>query len=422
MRYTTRIIVPPRIRRSGAPGSPGGAYGPQVLGVRKTLGFGDRLGLAAAGHVAFASRHPEFAPILAQISAGEMSMLGKLPGDVVGAASRAVGAARFRQPWGADADRLRDAQEVAGAAGAGFTYFTLDASEFVRANVDQMSDTQLASAVDTLVAEGELPENWFEPYLDRTIDLSDGHRLQISLAPLSRAALRYASAVQHCARLSAATARANQGRPFELEVALDAAEAVASPLEHLFVGLELEARGVRLTSLALRFVDETAPDAIASTLLEHAAVADFCGPYKMCFHDPAEGSAILPLLGRTCKDAFHVKVSAVSYLEALRVIMEVDPEALQEIASFGLNQAAEPDVLDEPEARKRLAEASPAVLTTGRTQDGQPFKQVITEQLDRHAELYAERLINGYERLLAPVFRGLMPDVAKRLRPTDIIR
>ncbi len=416
MRYTTRIIVPPRVRRSGPPGSPGGAYGPQVLGVRKTFGFGDRLGAATAANIAAAAAHPEFAPVFAQQPVREMMLMGSSLADVLGNAARAVGAARFRQPWGADADRLRTAQEVTEAAEAGFTCFTFDPSEFVRGGVDELSATELQGAVDAMVADGDLPDHWAEPYLERTIDLPGNHQLQITLEPLQRAVVRYAPAVVHCARLSSALARSNQGRPFEIEVVLDAVDVPATALEHLFIGLELEARGVRLTGLALRYLgggtgEEAGEPGILAAgerqLREHAAVAEFCGPYKLCFYEAEIGPFFYPVIGRVCGDVFHLKTTAASYLEALRVVSQVDPALFREIVSASAQDRALAEdfsvggagsILDQPAVRQSLDAAFTTVMTNGQEAAGRPFKQAVLELLDRHADLYTDALTTCFEK------------------------
>ena len=439
MRYTTRIIVPPRVRRSGPPGSPGGAYGPQVLGVRKTLGFGDRLGVAGAAHIAVAAAHPEFAPVFAQQSIHDMTVTARTPADVVGSAARAVSAARFRQPWGADADRLHTAQEVTDAAEAGYTCFTFDPCEMVAAGVSKLSAAELQSAVDALVAEGDLPDHWAEPYLDRTINLSGNHRLRIEWEPLQRAVVRYLPAVVHCARMASALARSNQGRPFEIEVALDAVDAPASTLEHLFIGLELEARGVRLTGLALRYAEdpegtgegEQAVGDLEQALREHAAVAEFCGPYKLCFYETVDPLKLYPIIGRVCGEALHVKITGASYLEALRIVAQVDPTLFQEIASYSLSQPAvgvtsklgvTQAKLDELRAdvaggsidallnnllgRRCLDATFGAVLTASRDATGRPFKETILALLDEHADLYSQAIGAYFDRHIEQLTAG----------------
>ncbi len=340
-------------------------------------------------------------------------------------AMRAVGHVRFRPPWGADANLLASPQEIETAAAAGFTYFTIDPSGFLRPDVDALSEPQIASALAALIEEGTLGEDWSQPYLDRTIDLPGNQQLTLTLGPLQRAAVRYSRAIRHCARLSEAIARANHGRPYETEAFFGAMPFAATALEHLFIGLELEARGVRLTSLALRLIgpeDATrvqAGDATATKarLLEHAAVAEFCGPYKLSFHNVSLLPSLYPVLGECCGDALHVKTRHLSFLEALRVIHRTEPSLFERItkivaaspdtSSSGLtnaflhavNRDLEQDWLGEPDPEAALVRIA-AALMAGVDQDGRPVRLAITEKLEEHMEIYREQLTALFDKRL----------------------
>ena len=334
MRYTTRIIVPPRIRRSGQPGS-GGAYKPQALGVRKTVGFDNPFCLATPAHLAAAGRHTDFAPVFAQSEAVESSRAPSQAVEIMQAATRAVSESRYRQPWGADANLLRQPADVEAAANAGYTYYTVDPSAFLRQGVETMSPDGLSAELQTLVTEGDLPEDWSAPYLNRTVELPGDVRLTLDEAHLQRAAVKYARAVRHCARMSEAIARANSGRSYELEVYLGGTHTPTTTLEHLFVGLELEARGVRLTGFAPAMPgtdDGLEPEgSFVRWLREHAAAAQFCGPYKLSFHGATARENVLPLLGRCCGEGLHVKSDGLSYLEALKVVQRVEPALFEQV-------------------------------------------------------------------------------------------
>ena len=411
MRYTTRIIVPPKVRRSG-PGSAGGAHKPQVLGVRKSFGFDDPFGLATPGHLEAATLHPDFAPLLVQHGFGGVDASGLTPSQAVAGAVRAVGQARFRPPWGADANLLRDPQAVEIAAAAGFTDYTLDPSEFVRPNVDSLDTAAVTGAIQALIDEGTLSDDWCQPYVDRTIDLPGSERLTLTLEPLRRAAVKYGRAIRHCARLSEAVARANQGHPYETEVFFGAGPELTTALEHLFIGLELEARGVRLTGLGLKLVDAADEGRVAAAearLRQHAAVAGFCGPYKLSFHGLSFLPALYPLVGRCCEDALHVKAGGLSYLEALRVVGRTNPRLLDLAAELLTESGGPAALLSVVGGNQEAGSAdaafwlwrSAAALFSTTNPGSRSVKEAVTATLEQHADTYREQLTAVFDKRLS---------------------
>ncbi len=405
VRYTTRIIVPPRVRRSGMPGSPGIGPRPQAIGVRKSLGFGDRLGLATAGQIAVAAEHPDFAPFFVQSTPRAMTEAGRTPQETLAAAARTVGNARFRQPWGADADGLRTPQEVDETAAAGFTYFTIDLSEHVRDDAGQLPPDVLATTVETMVADGDLPENWAEPYLDRTVELPDGEGIRLGIDALRRAAVRFGHAILHGARMYETVARANRGRPCEIEISLDQIGSPISAAEHLFLGLELEARGVRMTGLALRLANAE-PMIFEASLREHVAVASFCGPYKLSFRSDAHDPALVSVIGRTCGDLLHYKTSAESYLEALRLAWRLEPDLFhQVITAAGVASAAR---AADPEAFYVDGHAGGVQMDqlSGEVLANDALRSALLELVDQRADVYQELLVARYRRLIQTLNAG----------------
>ena len=239
-----------------------------------------------------------------------------------------------------------------------------------------------------------------------------------------------------------AVARASHGRPFEIGVYLDRSDAVAAtPLEHLFLGLELEARGVRITGLGLRFAggDEEEFDErgnnleeFEARLREHVAIAQFCGPYKLIMHGGSDKFGIYPSIGRLCGEQLHIKTSGTSYLEGLRAMLRADLPMFWEIAQYCLSHAAElaPSgqhpvtlreveslanvasedaesvFLDERLGRRVLLAAYGSVLTKGQTCDGHPFKEAILETLSVHADLHHEIIAAHFEKHLRMLSAG----------------
>ncbi len=105
------------------------------LGLSPSFGFGDRLGLATPGHIA-AVRSTRFAPVFAQQSVRENARTGRTPQQVLDDARRAVEAAGWDAPWGADADHLKTLADLPPFVAAGYTFFTVDPGAYVENGAD----------------------------------------------------------------------------------------------------------------------------------------------------------------------------------------------------------------------------------------------------------------------------------------------
>src|SRR3954468_16497121 len=307
---------------------------PSVLGLKKSFGFGDRLGLATPGHLAAANKS-DFAPIFAQQSIREMSRTNRTPGEVMEAAQNALASANYSKAWGADADHLKTPEDVRKTAEAGFCFFTIDPSEHVSNFADRMDPTQVEAAIAQLEADKIFAGgSWKEPYLKRKFEISPSLTLQFTPEQLQRAAIKYGRAIAHSAEMGRHIAQANQGRPFEIEISVDETDTPTSPLEHLFFGLELKQRNVpSVVSLAPRFVGDFEKGIdyrgdirqFEAVLRDHVAIARYCGPYKISVHSGSDKFSVYPVLGRVCGDLLHVKTAGTSYLEALRVLARTAP-------------------------------------------------------------------------------------------------
>jgi hypothetical protein len=147
---------------------------PVVLGLRRSFGFGDRLGLATPGHLAAATKS-DFVPIFAQQSIREMDRTQRTPEEVIRSAQSALAQAGYTSPWGADADHLKTAEDVRRTAAAGFCFFTIDPSEVVNNHADALAANELETGVARLEAEGIFPDRgWKEFYLGQRFDLPGG--------------------------------------------------------------------------------------------------------------------------------------------------------------------------------------------------------------------------------------------------------
>src|ERR1043165_5267824 len=414
---------------------------PTVLGLKKSFGYGDRLGLATAGHLAAAGKS-DFASIFAQQSIREMTRTERTPQEVMEAAQKALAAAGYTQPWGADADHLKTEQDVQRTAAAGFCFFTIDPSEFVSNDADRMTLTQLEGVVKQLEADRIFGDRtWRDYYLQKKFEVSQRLTLAFTKEQLYRAAVKYGRAIAHSEKMGSYIAKANGSRPFEIEVSVDETESATSPQEHLFFGLELKQRQVPwVVSLAPRFIGDFEKGidyrgdlkAFEVSLQDHVAIARFCGPYKISVHSGSDKFSIYPIIGRVCGDLLHVKTAGTSYLEALRAVARTDAALFAEIASFCRSRfendrksyhisttneqiaalppfqskAEEPVYLDEVPGRQLLHVTFGSVLTIGKDGRGQRFKDRILGILDKHRDLHDELVEKHFTKHLSLLNKG----------------
>ena len=205
---------------------------PVPLGLKKSFGFGDRLGLATPGHFA-AFKKFDFAPIFAQQSIREMERTQRTPQEIVVAAQTALATLGYTGAWGADADHLKLPEHADRTAAAGFCFFTIDPSEYV--------------------GKGTLTRELESLYLGKKFDVAG----TFDRTSLYGAAVKYGRALDHIAHLGRHISKVMAGKPFEIEVSVDETESPTSALEHLFIALELKRHRVpHVVSVAPRFVGD----------------------------------------------------------------------------------------------------------------------------------------------------------------------
>jgi len=308
------------------------------LGLSPSFGFGDRLGLATPGHIA-AVRGTKFAPIFAQQSIRENDRTGRTPQQVIDDAKRAVESAKWDAPWGADADHLMTVNDIQPFVDAGYTFFTVDP----RAHVDNTADTNSVKALKQKIAAF----NWDELsglYLSENIKQArPPSRMigQFDRESLMRATVKYGRAIQLAVTMYKRLSDLKDD--FDFEMSVDESNSPTTPLEHFFIANELIRKGVKLTSLAPRFIGrfEKGVDyigdlsALDAELKKHAAVTAHFGTYKYSLHSGSDKFSIYPLIVKHWGERLHVKTAGTSYLEALRVLTKYEPDLFLKIYSLG---------------------------------------------------------------------------------------
>ena len=382
---------------------------PQPLGLRPSVGLGDRIGLATPGHVrALRSTGTALAPIFAQQSIREMERTGRGPGEVMADATWALLDAGWDQPFGADADHLKTTEHIDRCLPWGYTLFTIDPGDHVGAPVpwERLGDTPR-----DLVAR-----------LARPLDLGD-RALTPTEAELLEAAATYGAAVAHVADLYEHLRERAPAGGFELEVSVDETDARTTHAGHVFIADALRRLGVEWVSLAPRFVGafEKGIDyigdvgALAEDIAVHAAIAGRLGPYKLSVHSGSDKFSAYPAIAEATGGVLHLKTAGTSYLEALRAVALHDEPLLRRIYAFALERFAEdratyhlsagepgpgatPD-LDDPAARQVLHVTFGSVLAS---ELGDELRSRLAGDL---REPYADALEHHLGRHLRP-FNG----------------
>ncbi len=315
---------------------------PIPLGLAKSAGCGDRLGLATPGHIQ-AIRRSTMAPILAQQSIRENARTGRTPQEVMDDALWGVLQEGWRDGFGADADHLKSTEDIDSCVAAGYTFYTIDPS----AHVDNHANTDPVETLRTKVAAldwSELNTTWesLQQQLGSApIDLGT-FSVTITEEDLLRAAAKYGRVVAHTVKMYRHLEQVMSGRPFELEMSVDETETVTTLAEHIYIAHELKRLGVKWVSLAPRYVGdfEKGVDYIGDlgefekSFAQHLAVSHTYGPYKLSLHSGSDKFLIYPIASRLAGDLVHLKTAGTSYLEALRAIGELNPTLFREIVAF----------------------------------------------------------------------------------------
>jgi hypothetical protein len=305
-----------------------------LAGLAVSFGTGDRLGLAGPGHLR-ALRRFAAAPVLAQQSARELELMGRTYEQVLDAATWAVFREGYDRPWGADGDHLKSADWVRTALQAGCTMITADVSEFIRAYYGSQATDELGKAYAGL--DSSYRRRIEKSYLPLKLRLDTGEQVVFSEETLARAALIYREAIEHAERLYRAGVEVKGEGGFDFELSVDETETPTSAEAHTFVALEARASGVRVSSLAPRFLGEFQKgidyigdlEAFRRSLRTHAALARELG-YRLSIHSGSDKFSVFPAIGAETHGRFHLKTAGTSWLEAVRVIASREPELFRE--------------------------------------------------------------------------------------------
>jgi hypothetical protein len=397
------------------------------LGLARSAGFGDRLGLATPGHVR-SVRKFRMAPIFAQQSVRENERTGRSPREVLDDAMWGVFEEGWTAGWGADADHLKSIAHVDRFAAAGYSFFTVDPGEHVDNAAGKAAPAALATSLQALPwADLETTRTDLERSLcSRPLEL-DTLEARFTPEEILRAAAKYGRAVAHTVALHRRLVQVMGDRGFEFEMSVDETDSPTTLAEHVYIASELRRLKVTWVSLAPRYTGtfEKGVDfigdlaAFETSFAGHAAVARAYGPYKLSLHSGSDKFSVYPIAARLAGDLVHLKTAGTSYLEALRALAAIDPALFRAILAFAIERyptdrasyhvsaetgripkvSAMPDsglagLLEDFHAREVLHVTFGSVINDPR------FRASLFDTLRRHAEAYTRTVEAHFDRHL----------------------
>ena len=128
---------------------------PGFCGLKPSFGTGDRLGIVTPAHISsFSSR--EIFPYLCQQSVRELNKTGRSWQDVISDSLWGVFEAGYKNPFGADADHVKEIEDLDVAIKNGFTMFTIDPSDFILTGAGSQDKDKISKRYDSIPEKKEI--------------------------------------------------------------------------------------------------------------------------------------------------------------------------------------------------------------------------------------------------------------------------
>ncbi len=390
---------------------------------RTTIGCGDRLGLASAGHIAAISGY-QASPVLAQQSMRELSLTGRTYRKVVDDAVFLVFQSGHSSGYGADGDHLKNIRDIDTAVDAGMPMITLDLSEVMLAAAGSWSDTEVRA--EYLKLPNELRSLAEKTYEDRIFSVGDGRSIRIDGKTARRCAVMYLEAIGFAEEVYRHLKR-RRGDEFDLEISIDETSAPTLPEHHLFIASELLRRKMAVNSVAPRFIGEFQKGIdyigdmkeFAAQFKDHCRIAETFGGYKISVHSGSDKFKVFPVVGRETGMRFHLKTAGTSWLEAVRAMAVAEPSLYRKMHRQALESYPDatklyhvtkdvtkvPDIRKMPDCRlPELLEMDEARqllhITYGGILNAPSIRGEFLAAMHRHEDVYNELILKHFRRHL----------------------
>ncbi len=320
-----------------------------------TLGTGDRLGVATPGHL-WAIQKFQVRPVLAQQSTRENSQTGRNFSGVIQDAAWAVFQENYQGGYGADGDHLKSIQEIKSALDAGVSMITLDLSEKLNSEAIHYPIERIDRQFKEEIDEGDA-KVILHLFLDKAFRFkaSPGEfSITFNEEEVKRNSLLFHQAIDFTEEVyEFILLRSGRKRIIDFEISIDETPFPTSPENHLFFIILLSHRGVRIDSLAPRFIGEFQKgidyrgdlNKFREQFFQQVSIAQDYGNYKISIHSGSDKFSVFPSMGELAKEGLHLKTAGTSWLEAVRLIALKDPAIYREMHRFALSSFHEASLL-----------------------------------------------------------------------------
>jgi tagaturonate epimerase len=410
---------------------------PSLLGQQSSIGCGDRLGLANAGHIR-AVAGSGLKPVLAQQSVRELERTGREAEDVMDAAVWAVYQEGYKDGFGADGDHLKTPEDIDRYAQAGFTMFTLDIGLYVVNESAHLPMTEVRTRAEALpwdVLKDTL-DSATTRYKNQQFKIAEGLVIKPSEEDVLRSLVKYGAGIAQTVKLTDHLKTKWSDRPVEIELSVDETDTPTSPLEHFIIANELKRLGIKLMSLAPRFIGDFEKGieykgdlkVFREEYIKHAQIAEMLGPYKISIHSGSDKFNVYSVIGSIGFGKVHIKTAGTSWLEALRTIAVSDPALFGELldcARMNYNHDRQSyhvtaetnkmkpakdcskteleNLLSDDNVRQILHVTFGTILSQKGKGETYLFKDRIMECLRDHEDVHYQYLIKHFKRHISPI-------------------
>jgi hypothetical protein len=322
-----------------------------ILDYPATIGTGDRLGLATPGHIR-AIRKFNVRPVLAQQSIRENSQTGRNFKEVIADAAWSVFQEDYREGYGADGDHLTSLNEVRLALDSGVSMITLDLSDSLNVKAFALSREAIEQRFEHEI-DPEDAEVLLHLFLDKEFRFRGNHGdliIRFSEEEVKRHVLLFHRAIDFSEEVYQMIHQRTGKKPLiGFEISIDELPLPTTPETHLFLIIALRYRGVRIDSLAPRFIGEFqkgidyrgGATSFREQFYRHVLIGHHYGNYKLSIHSGSDKFSIFADIGEISHGKFHLKTAGTSWLEAIRLISLKDPSLYREVHQTALSSFEE---------------------------------------------------------------------------------